>query len=41
MSNVKVQSSNEVQSSNDKLGKMKNGLTLSHLAFLWHLDFGI
>jgi hypothetical protein len=41
MSNVKVQSSNEIQRSNDKLDKTENVLTLSHLAFIWHLDFDI
>jgi hypothetical protein len=38
MPNVKVQSSNEIQSSNDKISKKRNFLALSH--FDIHLAFG-
>jgi hypothetical protein len=40
MSNIKAQSSNEIQSPNDKI-KEENLLAFSHLTFIWHLDFGI
>jgi hypothetical protein len=38
MSNVKAQSSNEIQNPN---GPKKRVLTLIHLSFIWHLDFDI
>jgi hypothetical protein len=38
MSNVKAQSSNEIQNLN---GSNKRVLTLIHLSFIWHLDFDI
>jgi len=46
--NDKAQSSNEIQSSNDKIKEEKSycpelveGLTFSHLTFICHLDFDI
>ncbi len=48
MSNAKAQSSNEIQSPNDKIKEEKSscpelveGLTFSHLTFIWYLDFVI
>jgi hypothetical protein len=38
ISNVKAQSSNEIQNPN---GSSKIVLTLIHLPFIWHLDFDI
>jgi len=38
MSNVKAQSSNEIQNPN---GPQKRVLALIHLSFIWHLDFDI